>query len=34
MATWVAGFEEDDDCSFWRGFRQLLAYDPDQIQAL
>jgi anaerobic magnesium-protoporphyrin IX monomethyl ester cyclase len=34
MATWVAGFEEDDDRSFWRGFRQLLAYDPDQIQAL
>jgi anaerobic magnesium-protoporphyrin IX monomethyl ester cyclase len=34
MATWVAGFEEDDDGSFWRGFRQLLAYDPDQIQAL
>src|SRR5436190_10484155 len=34
MATWVAGFEEDDDRSFWRGLRQLLAYDPDQIQAL
>jgi anaerobic magnesium-protoporphyrin IX monomethyl ester cyclase len=34
MATWVAGFEEDTDRSFWRGLRQLLAYDPDQIQAL
>jgi anaerobic magnesium-protoporphyrin IX monomethyl ester cyclase len=34
MATWVAGFEEDDDRSFRRGLRQLLAYDPDQIQAL
>ncbi|HVE38970.1 MAG TPA: magnesium-protoporphyrin IX monomethyl ester anaerobic oxidative cyclase [Planctomycetota bacterium] len=34
MATWVAGFEEDDDRSFWRGLRQLLTYDPDQIQAL
>jgi anaerobic magnesium-protoporphyrin IX monomethyl ester cyclase len=34
MATWVAGFDEDDDGSFWRGLRQLIAYDPDQIQAL
>ena len=34
MATWVAGFEEDTDRDFWRGFKQLLAYDPDQIQAL
>ncbi len=34
MATWVAGFEEDDDRSFRRGLRQLIAYDPDQIQAL
>jgi anaerobic magnesium-protoporphyrin IX monomethyl ester cyclase len=34
MATWVAGFDEDDDRSFWRGLRQLIAYDPDQIQAL
>jgi anaerobic magnesium-protoporphyrin IX monomethyl ester cyclase len=34
MATWVAGFEEDSDRDFLRGFRQLLAYDPDQIQAL
>src|SRR5215831_6091921 len=34
MATWVAGFEEDDDRSFRRGLRQLLSYDPDQIQAL
>ena len=34
MATWVAGFEEDGDRSFWRGLRQLIAYDPDQIQAL
>jgi len=34
MATWVAGFDEDDDRSFRRGLRQLLAYDPDQIQAL
>ena len=34
MATWVAGFEEDDDRDFRRGLRQLLTYDPDQIQAL
>ena len=34
MATWVVGFEEETDRDFWRGFRQLLAYDPDQIQAL
>jgi len=34
MATWVAGFEEDTDRDFWRGFRQLIAYDPDQMQAL
>jgi anaerobic magnesium-protoporphyrin IX monomethyl ester cyclase len=34
MATWVVGFEEDSDRDFWRGLRQLIAYDPDQIQAL
>ena len=34
MATWVAGFEEDTDKDFWRGLRQLIAYDPDQTQAL
>ncbi len=34
MATWVAGFEEDTDRDLWRGLKQLLAYDPDQIQAL
>lgn len=34
MATWVAGFEEDTDRDFWRGLRQLVTYDPDQIQAL
>lgn len=34
MATWVAGFEEDTDRDFWRGLKQLLTYDPDQIQAL
>ncbi len=34
MATWVAGFQEETDRDLWRLFRQLLAYDPDQIQAL
>ena len=34
MATWVAGFEEDTDKDFWRGLKQLITYDPDQVQAL
>ncbi len=34
MATWVAGFEEQTDVDLWRGLRQLISYDPDQIQAL
>ncbi|RVD08343.1 radical SAM protein, partial [Mesorhizobium sp. M2A.F.Ca.ET.029.05.1.1] len=32
MATWVAGFEDETLSDLWRGFRQLIAYDPDQIQ--
>ncbi len=34
MATWVVGFEEKRDRDHWRGLRQLLSYDPDQIQML
>lgn len=34
MATWVVGFEEETDRDHWRGLRQLVAYDPDQIQML
>ena len=34
MATWVVGFEEETDRDLWRGLRQLLSYDPDQIQTL
>jgi anaerobic magnesium-protoporphyrin IX monomethyl ester cyclase len=34
MATWVVGFEEERDADYWRSLRQLLAYDPDQIQML
>ena len=34
MATWVVGFEEETDADYWRGLKQLLSYDPDQIQML
>ncbi len=34
MATWVVGFEEERDRDYWRQLRQLLLYDPDQIQSL
>lgn len=34
MATWVVGFAEERDRDYLRGLRQLLAYDPDQIQVL
>lgn len=34
MATWVVGFEEETGRDYWRGLRQLLSYDPDQIQML
>jgi anaerobic magnesium-protoporphyrin IX monomethyl ester cyclase len=34
MATYVVGFEEESDRDYWRSLRQLLSYDPDQIQLL
>ena len=34
LASWVVGFEEETDRDYWRGLRQLLAYDPDQIQMM
>jgi anaerobic magnesium-protoporphyrin IX monomethyl ester cyclase len=34
MGTWVVGFEDDNWSDLWRGFRHLIAYDPDQIQML
>lgn len=34
MATWVVGFDEETPASLLTGLRQILAYDPDQIQAL
>ncbi len=34
LATWVVGFEEERAADYWRGFRQLLQADPDQVQML
>ncbi len=34
MATWVVGFEEETDRDYWHGLKQLLHYDPDQIQVM
>jgi anaerobic magnesium-protoporphyrin IX monomethyl ester cyclase len=34
MATWVVGFEEETHQDYLRGIRQLLSYDPDQLQML
>jgi anaerobic magnesium-protoporphyrin IX monomethyl ester cyclase len=34
MATWVVGFEEETSRDHIRGIRQLLSYDPDQVQLL
>lgn len=34
MATYVVGFEEETDRHYWHSLKQLLRYDPDQIQLL
>ncbi len=34
MAAWVAGFAQEKDADYWRTLRQLISYDPDQVQAL
>lgn len=34
MAAFVAGFEEETDRDYWQLLNQILAYDPDQIQAM
>ena len=34
MAAWVAGFAQETDADYWRTLRQLVSYDPDQVQAL
>ena len=34
LASWVVGFEDERDADYCRAFRQLIAYDPDQIITL
>lgn len=34
LVSYVVGFEEERDRDYWRAFRQLLIYDPDQIITL
>jgi anaerobic magnesium-protoporphyrin IX monomethyl ester cyclase len=34
MTAWVAGFSQETDRDYWRTLRQIVAYDPDQIQAV
>jgi anaerobic magnesium-protoporphyrin IX monomethyl ester cyclase len=34
QVAYVVGFEEETDRDYFRGLRQLLAYDPDQINAM
>jgi anaerobic magnesium-protoporphyrin IX monomethyl ester cyclase len=34
MATYVVGFSEQRDRDYWKSYRHLLRYDPDQVQLL
>jgi anaerobic magnesium-protoporphyrin IX monomethyl ester cyclase len=34
MAAWVSGFAHEIDRDYWRTLRQIIAYDPDQVQGL
>jgi anaerobic magnesium-protoporphyrin IX monomethyl ester cyclase len=34
LATYVIGFKEESDRDFWKSYRHLLRYDPDQVQLL
>jgi anaerobic magnesium-protoporphyrin IX monomethyl ester cyclase len=34
MAACVTGFAQESDADYWRTLRQILEYDPDQIQLL
>jgi anaerobic magnesium-protoporphyrin IX monomethyl ester cyclase len=34
MATYVIGFNEESDRDYWKSYRHLLKYDPDQVQLL
>lgn len=34
MAAWVSGFAHETDRDYWRTLRQMVSYDPDQVQGL
>ena len=34
MVAFVSGFADESDRDCWRTLRQLISYDPDQIQSL
>jgi len=34
LCTWAVGFEEETDADYWRGYLQLLSYDPDQMMSI
>ena len=34
MAAWVSGFANETDGDYWRTLRQIISYDPDQVQGL
>lgn len=34
LCTWAVGFEEETDLDYWKSYRQLLAYDPDQMMSI
>ena len=34
LSSYVVGFEDETDADYFRAFRQLIAYDPDQIITL
>jgi anaerobic magnesium-protoporphyrin IX monomethyl ester cyclase len=34
LAAWVTGFAHETDRDYWRLLRQIISYDPDQIQGV
>jgi anaerobic magnesium-protoporphyrin IX monomethyl ester cyclase len=34
LAAWVTGFAQETDRDYWRLLRQIVSYDPDQIQGV
>lgn len=34
MATYVIGFHEESDKDYWKSYKHLVRYDPDQVQLL